>query len=59
MAAITRDEEMFAGSIEAAPRASFWDSLHRTFSRLLTPDWVIQYGEDKAEEIKRQQFYYS
>jgi hypothetical protein len=59
MATITRTEEMFAGSIEAAPRASFWDSLNRAASRLLMPDWVIQYGEEKAEEIKRQQFYHS
>ncbi len=59
MATITRTEEMFVGTVEAQPRASFWDSLSRAVSRLLLPDWVIQYGEEKAEEIKRQQFYYS
>jgi hypothetical protein len=59
MATITRTEEMFSYNTVAAPRASFWDSLYRVTARLLMPDWVIQYAEDKAEEIQRQRLYYS
>jgi len=59
MATITRTEEMFSCTTGAAPRASFWNSLCRAVGRLFMPDWVIQYAEEKAEEIKRQQLYYS
>jgi hypothetical protein len=59
MATITRTEEMFTYTTESAPRVSFWDSLFRAVNRLMLPDWVIQYAEDKAEEIQRQQLYYS
>lgn len=59
MATITRTEAMFSGGTEAASRDSWWDSLCRAVSCLLLPNWVVQYAEDKAEEINRQQLYYS
>ena len=58
MATITRTEEMFACRDEASRRVSFWDSLHCAISRLLLPDWVIRYADEKSAEIKRQQSYY-
>ena len=59
MATITRTEEMFAVSTETSSPASFWDSVCRAINRLLLPDWVIRFAEEKAAEIKRQQFYHS
>jgi hypothetical protein len=59
MATITRTEEMFTYTSEAATQTSFLDSLQRVLSRIFMPDWVILYAEEKAEEITRNQFYYS
>jgi len=58
MVTVARTEKMFVRTADDKAKRAGFDSLYRLLSRWLLPAWVIQYGEEKAEEIKRNQFFY-